>query len=156
VETPVFGFALEDRARNREMFAATTALFEGIRAGQFVGFVSDYSLAELGATADAALRARLLAIPGMYGLRRLPGHADASRVAQVLVERGLVPPGKAADAEHLAMMALHTGLDVLVSWNYRHIVNVSVKRSLTPVLLELGFRVGFEIATPQEVVGQDE
>ena len=54
------------------------------------------------------------------------------------------------------MMAVQTGLDVLVSWNYRHIVNVSVKRSLAPILLELGFRIGFEIATPQEVLGQDE
>jgi hypothetical protein len=76
-------------------------------------------------------------------------------VARALVERKLVPIGKAADAEHLAMMAVYPGLDVLVSWNYRHIVNVSVKRALAPVLLDLGFRIGFEIATPQEVLGQD-
>jgi len=156
VETSVFGFALEDRARNRDMFTATTALFDGIRSGRFVGFVSDFSLAELGATADVALRARLLAIPGAYGLQRLPVHADAGRVARAIVERGLVPAGKAADAEHLAMVAVHVGLDVLVSWNYKHIVNVSVRRSLAPILLDLGCRIGFEIATPQEVVGQDE
>ena len=156
VETSVFGFALEDRARNREMWTSTTALFDAIRAGRFAGYVSDYSLAELGATGDPDLRRRLLALPGQYGLQRLPAHPGAGDVARVLVERGLVPAGKAADAEHLAMMAVQPGLDVLVSWNYRHIVNVSVKRSLSPVLLEMGFRIGFEIATPQEVLGQDE
>ncbi len=156
VETSVFGFALEDRARNQEMFTATTTLFDAIRKGRFVGYVSDFSLAELGATGDKALRTRLLELPRAFGLQHLPDHPDADRVAQVLGERGLVPPGKAADAEHLSMMAVHPGLDVLVSWNYRHIVNVSVKRSLAPVLLDLGFRIGFEIATPQEVMGQDE
>jgi len=156
VETSVFGFALEDWARNRDKFTATMALFEGIRAGRFAGFVSDFTLAELGATADTALRARLLALPGAYGFRRLPVHAEAGRIARTIVEKGVVPAGKAADAEHLAMMAVHAGLDVLVSWNYRHIVNVSVKRSLVPILLELGYGIGFEIATPQEVVGQDE
>src|SRR5437899_8101566 len=44
-------------------------------------------------------------------------------LAQRFIDEGIVPPRRLNDARHVACALVH-GLDLLVSWNYRHIANV--------------------------------
>lgn len=51
---------------------------------------------------------------------------------------------------------MNPDLYVLVSRDYRHLVNVNMKRMLIPFPRKEGHHAGFEIATPQEVIGEGE
>jgi len=152
IETSVFGYAIPNPKTDREKHEATISLFNKIRTGKLEGYVSEATLAELEAAPGTALRQKLLDFVTHNGLRSLPPSNEVRKLAGLIINNGLVPKSKAADAEHLAMMAVHPHLDVLVSWNYKHIVNVKVDRHLTPILLEAGYRIGFTIATPLEIV----
>jgi predicted nucleic acid-binding protein len=61
-----------------------------------------------------------------------------------------VGPRHAADAEHIAL-ATASRADLLVSWNFKHIVHWDKIRMFNAVNLREGYP-GIEIRSPQEVV----
>ena len=71
----------------------------------------------------------------------LPGH---------YLERGALNPGMLVDALHIAVATL-VGVDVLVSWNFKHIVNVSRIQAFNVVNQEMGHGTP-EIRTPWAMV----
>lgn len=71
-------------------------------------------------------------------------------MANACLNRGIVGPGSQADALHVAMATIG-GADVLVSWNFKHIVNLGKIRLFNAVNLEQGYKV-LEIRTPKEVL----
>jgi hypothetical protein len=50
-------------------------------------------------------------------------------LAEEIVERKIVPPNKLADADQLAIAAVH-GIDYLLTWNYAHMANPVVQARL--------------------------
>ena len=81
--------------------------------------------------------------------------AVSAELAEAYIERGVVGPGSRADALHVAL-ATAGGADVIVSWNFRHIVNLRRIRLFNAVNIEYGYGT-IEIRTPKEVLeyGQD-
>ena len=75
-------------------------------------------------------------------------------LADAYVAHGVVGPGSLADALHVAMATV-SGVDVLVSWNFKHIVNLGRIRLFNAVNLEQGYGL-IEIRTPQEVLYEEE
>lgn len=67
--------------------------------------------------------------------------------AKVLTERQLV------DAQHIAMATI-AQVDVLVSWNFKHIVNLKRIHGYNTVNVKQGYAV-LEIRSPLEVIGRD-
>ena len=76
-------------------------------------------------------------------------------VAEAYLRRGVVGPGSHADALHVALATVGR-VDALVSWNFKHMVNLGRIRLFNSVNLELGYGT-IEIRTPKEVLayGQD-
>lgn len=70
-------------------------------------------------------------------------------LAKEIVDANLVPAGKIEDAIHLALSALHR-VDVLVSWNFRHMVNLKMRQQLPLVLAKNGCFHKYEIISPYE------
>lgn len=98
---------------------------------------------ELQRTRDEQRRRELLAL--VEGLPRLSSASEEIlTLAEEYVAAGAVPT--LADALHLAIATVH-GLDVVVSWNYRDIVNVRTKRAINALNVLLGYRE-LELATP--------
>jgi hypothetical protein len=54
-----------------------------------------------------------------------------------------------ADAEHIAIASVRR-VDILVSWNFKHIVSLSRIRAFNAVNLKLGYPA-LEIRSPREV-----
>ncbi len=67
---------------------------------------------------------------------------------------GIVGPGSRSDAFHVALATIG-GVDVLVSWNFKHIVNLGRIRLFNAVNLEQGYGL-VEIRTPKEVLYEEE
>ena len=79
---------------------------------------------------------------------------ESSELANAYLKRGIVGPGSSSDALHVALATVGRA-DVLVSWNFRHIVNLGRIRLFNSVNLERGYSM-LEIRSPKEVLDYEE
>ena len=79
---------------------------------------------------------------------------DAANLANRLIEEKAVPSPFRDDAMHIAIAAV-SGMDYLVSWNFKHITNARMIPKIKKVCLECGYRCA-EICTPQMLRIEDE
>ncbi len=152
VETSVWSFAFADDAPDYR--AATLAFFDQCRAGAVSTFVSQIVLAEI-ERAREPLRGRLTGL--IRGIRPtlLPFPAAAADLADRFVREGIVPAAKPEDARHVAA-AIVAELDVLVSWNFRHIVNIRRAERFNAAAILASYVRPLRIASPEEVLYGDE
>lgn len=150
LDTSVLSHLFHTDAPERQ--GITQALFhESIGGGHYEAFVSSYVIDELTRTPDAALRASLLDIPERFGLGLLPtGAKEVERLASVYFEKGIFQVLKPEDALHVAVATFHE-MDLLISWNDRHLANVKKEFLIAAVNQEEGYRKPLRIVTPMEV-----
>jgi hypothetical protein len=74
-------------------------------------------------------------------------------LAREVISAGIVPDAYFNDAVHIAYAVLYE-LDVLLSYNYKHPVNMEVEFALQELLARSGEKV-IHIRTPAEVVIYD-
>lgn len=79
----------------------------------------------------------------------LPIEEEARRLAQEYVRRGVFSPGTIEDALHVAV-AVVSRQDMLVSWNFRHLVNRRRRAQINEVNILTGYPA-IEILAPPEV-----
>jgi hypothetical protein len=72
-------------------------------------------------------------------LPHLPATSAAERLADEIVQRGLVPANKTADAAHLATAATHN-MDFLLTWNHAHMANRDVQQRFEELCARLKWR----------------
>jgi hypothetical protein len=81
---------------------------------------------------------------------------DPTRAAEALADRilrsGLLPASADGDAAHIAIATVHR-MDVLLTWNCRHIANAAIVGRLRRLVEAEGFRLP-EIHTPEELSGE--
>ena len=75
------------------------------------------------------------------------------QLATAYLEAKVAPTKSITDLVHIAYAVAHN-LDVIVSWNLRHIVRLKTRLMVNGMNKLLGYRE-IEIATPEEVVGYD-
>ncbi len=143
VDTSVIG-GCEDE----EFSAASLRLWSGFRSGQFLLVISDLTVQELEG-APASVRRHLDDIPTGH-LTQIRLTEEVKELADAYLAHGVVGPGSLADALHVALATVN-GVDVLVSWNFKHIVNFGRIRLFNAVNLERGYGL-IEIRTPREVL----
>jgi predicted nucleic acid-binding protein len=134
-----------------EFAAGSLALFDRIRAGECVLVLSDVTVAEL-RDAPEAVRA---VVSGLRpdSVETVLFTPEAERLAKAYVAAAVLPPKMWADAQHIAVATL-AGVDVLVSWNFKHVVNLRRIHGYNEVNAELGYP-SVEIRTPREVVNEE-
>ena len=103
---------------------------------QFVFVVSSMVLNEIRRGDAMQAKKRLAAVAQFTKLSKTP---RAAALAQQLLAAGAVPESAASDAEHIAIATVH-GVDYLVSWNHKHLVNVNQLRKINRVCEAAGFR----------------
>ena len=143
VDTSVIG-GCEDE----EFAAVSRRLWSKFQTGEYVPVISDLTLQEV-ETAPANVRRHLEALPVARQIQVHLG-GDAKELADAYVAHGVVGPGSLADALHVALATV-SAVDVLVSWNFKHIVNLGRIRLFNAVNLEQGYGL-LEIRTPKEVL----
>ena len=85
-----------------------------------------------------------------YNLEVLEVDEEARSLAARYIEAGLIPPKYLDDALHIAIATVNN-LDVIVSWNFEHIVKLKTKLGVNCTNMMLGYRT-IEIYSPREVV----
>jgi hypothetical protein len=147
VDTSVIGgcFDLEFEDDSRK-------LFRRFVRGEHILVLSSVAVGEL---EDAPDEVRMIVdeVPKQY-VERVQLGPDGEHLAKLYLGAGVIPRRMTADAQHIAIATL-AEVDVLVSWNFKHIVNLSRIKGYNAVNLGLGYRP-LEIRTPREVLdGED-
>ena len=75
---------------------------------------------------------------------------EAGGLAETYLKEGVVSPKSRMDAQHIATATINR-VDVLVSWNFKHIVNLERIHGYNSVNLKLGYPI-LKIRTPIEVL----
>ena len=79
---------------------------------------------------------------------------EATTLAKGYVSDGVLDENKIADAQHIAIATVHN-VDLIVSWNFKHIVNINKIRGFNAVNLKMGYPL-IDIRSPQEVISYEE
>jgi hypothetical protein len=94
-----------------------------------------------------AIRDRLQALKG---IPILAVTTEADDLAKTLVARGAMPPTESEDALHVALAAVN-GIEYLVTWNFKHLANATLRSKINGVCIQRGYRPCM-ICTPEELL----
>jgi hypothetical protein len=95
--------------------------------------------------ADAAAE-RLVVLDS---LEFLAASAEADELAKKLVEGRAIPETEPRDAAHVALAAVN-GIQYLVTWNFKHIANVTTRAAIESICRDAGYEPP-TICTPDEL-----
>jgi hypothetical protein len=117
------------------------------RKGSFEVFISPLVEEEAGGGDPDAAENRLKAL---RGIPLLTLSQEALMFSKQLLAEGSLPQKAAEDAMHIAIATLN-GMDYLLTWNFKHIANASVRWKIERICRESGFEPAV-ICTPQELM----
>ena len=146
VDTSVFGGCFDD-----EFEEISNRLFEEFRSGRFILLFSAVTLREL-KEAPVQVQNLLRGIPEDF-VEAVPETQEVLELRDAYLHAGVVGKTSAGDAEHIAAASV-AGADIIVSWNFRHIVHFDKIRGYHSVNLLRGYSM-VAIHSPREVVSDE-
>ena len=145
LDTSVFGGFFDE-----EFKEITRILFKEIDEGNHQIVISNLTIEEL-ATAPAGIRDLIEIIPDRY--KEFVGMDEGIKfMANKYIEENVVSKKYLFDALHIALASFNR-VDVLVSWNFKHMVNLNRIRQYNSVNFKYGYPV-IDIRTPREVINE--
>ena len=145
-DTSVIGGCEDDEFRE-----PSRRLLEAFIRGDLMLVLSELTLLEL-ETAPLEVRGVIGRVPQVH-IELLTLSPEVEELAAGYIEDGAIGSGMRADALHIALASV-ARVDVLVSWNFRHIVNLKRIHAYNAVNLKKGYPL-LEIRTPREVPGDE-
>jgi hypothetical protein len=142
-DTSVIGGCLDSEFRE-----SSIRLMQLFRTGRAIMVFSDLTQLELDGAPPGVHRV-LDTVPEAFK-ESIEVTDEASDLARRYIQEGVIVESKWVDAQHIALATV-SRVDVLVSWNFKHIVNLERIRGYNGVNLKAGYPL-LEIRTPQEVI----
>lgn len=133
---------------DQEFAEASQKLMELVRMGIYHALISQVTLDEL-IGAPKHVQA-VIAQLGPDELTTLPILPEVELLTDQYLDAAIVTKKYREDAAHIANATIHHA-DVLVSWNFRHIVNLDKIRKFNAVNRANGF-ADLEIRSPRELI----
>jgi hypothetical protein len=84
----------------------------------------------------------------LRGVPLLELNAAANDLGREVLRSGLLPASADGDAAHIALATVHE-MDILLTWNCRHIANVAIQQRLRRLVEQSGYTLP-SLATPEE------
>ena len=142
LDTSVIGGYFDDEWKD-----ATQELWRQMEAGRYQFLTSAITMDEL---TTAPERVRELFADTFPAETVLGITAESERLASAYMERHILPPKYTDDARHVAVCTVMQ-LEYLVSWNFKHLVNVEREKGFNAVNLLQGYRP-IRIVNPLELI----
>ena len=136
---------------DEEFAEHSVRLMECFVRGERVLVLSSLTVQELAAAPVEVLR-RLASVPEAH-IETLQIDTEAIELADAYIAASVLTRKMRADAQHIAIATV-ARVDVLVSWNFKHIVNLQRIRGYNSVNLRCGYPM-IEIRTPREVLSDE-
>ncbi len=145
-DTSVFGGVFDD-----EFEKASLILFEKVKLGQITCVYSELLETEL-KRAPADVKDFFKSLPSV-NTELIDISEEAQKLAQDYINENVVGKTSFSDCLHIAVATI-SKVDILVSWNFKHIVNVYRIRGYNSVNLKSGYGI-IEIRSPKDIVGNE-
>lgn len=147
LDTSVIGGCFDE-----EFSPWSKGLIKDLQLGNFKAVVSELVTAEI-QKAPLPVRQQLAAILELDH-EYLVTTEEATALAEVYQQRQILTPKYYDDGLHIAMATV-AQVDILVSWNFKHIVHLDKIRWFNLVNLEQGYKT-LPIYSPREVTHYEE
>jgi len=118
------------------------------KRGLYELYTSQFVLDEAGAGDSGAAKGRL---DTLSGVAQVPVTEEAVALASEMVAGGLLPRRAGTDAAHMAMATVHN-LDILLTWNCRHLANGAILGRIGRFVRGKGYEMPI-VCTPDELMG---
>jgi predicted nucleic acid-binding protein len=145
-DTSVIGGCLD-----AEFEEPSQLLVDRFHAGQDLVIISELTLLELEG-APEEVRNILEQVPSDHR-EDVEFNEAAAELADRYIQAEVIGRASRLDAQHIATATVHR-VDVLVSWNFKHVVNLARIQGYNSVNLRQGYPL-LEIRSPQEVLSYD-
>ena len=146
-DTSVFGGVYDE-----EFEEISTLLFEKVRLGEIICVYSDLSEVEL-ENAPKRVKDFFADLPKEH-TQKVEVTEEAFELAQKYLDEKVVGQTSADDCRHIATATINK-VDYLVSWNFKHIVNVFRIRGYNSTSIRFGYPQ-LDIRSPKEIVNYED
>jgi len=133
---------------DKEFAEPTRALFERLRRKEVIFVISDLLRKEL-ITAPNEVRS-LLENYEQENFESVNLTEEAKELANGYIAEKVIGKTSLEDCQHIAMATINK-VDILASWNFKHIVNIIRIRGYNSVNLKMGYAT-LEIRNPRELI----
>lgn len=146
-DTSIFNFRIDLANVDAAKREATKRLFE-IYHDLGEVYISEIVLREI-RRAPELKQNQLVNLINEYSPELLEFDSESEYLAEKYIEEGIIPEKYRDDARHIAIASVNN-LDVIVSWNFEHIVKVKTRLEANGINRLLGYKE-IEISSPEEV-----
>ena len=135
---------------------ATEVFFKNvISKGIVEAYVSNIVIDEINQTKDNEYKNKLLkTFDNFKNIRTLVAEnnmmKEIASLSENYIKNGIIPSTKVADSFHIAYSTLFQ-MDILLSWNFKHLANISKEQKIITLNRTLGYYYPFRMANPLEV-----
>ena len=143
IDTSVIGGCFD-----KEFKEWSDKLFDEFRIGNKIAVISDITLDEL-SFSRLEVRNQLDTIPNNFK-EYILNDEQSEELADMYIKEKAVTQKSHEDALHIAIATINK-VDVLVSWNFKHIVNLDRIRKYNAVNMKNGYSM-LEIRNPREIL----
>lgn len=155
LDTSVINFLFADDAPEKKEI--TEEFFDKfVSANKYDVYISNVVIAELEETTDLEERKRLIKVVKKYGLKfvNIQVSDEITSLAQLYIENKVIPQKKLIDAYHVAISVINE-MDILLSWNFRHLANINRETKINLVNLANNYTHSLRVVSPLEVLDYD-
>ena len=142
IDTSVWGGVFD-----KEFDLETTILFDMVKTEQIDCLYSDITERELMKAPEKVW----LFFEDFPNKQKVSITPEALKLAETYVNENVVGNTSFDDCVHIATATIHRA-DLLVSWNFKHIVNVYRIRGYNAINMKLGYPI-LNIHSPKEIIG---
>jgi len=132
----------------------THKLWKEIKAEKFEVFLSDTTLKEIGRCSQPKLKV-LTDYLGEIKHTIISDSDEIDELAQMIVDMGILKEKDYDDCMHIAS-AVVGDCDVIVSWNFKHMVNIKTVRGVRAITILQGYNKSIDIVAPPSVLSENE
>ena len=143
IDTSVLGGQFDE-----EFKIYTKLFFEEVFNGHYKLILSDLLITELLGAPENILEF-YNSIPKQH-VEEIEQTEESIILAEAYLKEKVVGKSSHADCHHIALATVNNA-DILVSWNFKHIVNINRIRGYNSVNIKNGYRT-LEIRSPQEII----
>ncbi|NLO19689.1 MAG: type II toxin-antitoxin system VapC family toxin [Ignavibacteria bacterium] len=143
IDTSVIGGCFD-----KEFAEWSNVLFDEFMAGKKIAVISDLTISELELAPDK-VKNKIDEIPAS-NLIKIDINQEIISLANKYIEYKAVSKKFIDDATHIAAASLNN-VNILVSWNFKHIVNYNRIKLYNSINMMMGYPL-IEVRTPREVI----
>lgn len=143
LETSVYSAIFDNRDPNRQKL--TQDFWDTIR--YYDVYYSEINIEEISAVSDEDLKKKMKDL--LKNGKNVKISTEVKKLTQVYIDEGLIPEKYENDALLIALTSVYS-LDILVSWNFKHLVKRKTRIGVNLINLKNGYK-SIEILAPPEL-----